>query len=220
MPDGELPRQARDLTGQTFGELTAMHPEHSNGRKRWWRFQCSCGAQCVRCGADVVKAAKQGATPRCGAPVHTAGQNRTHGMSKHPAYWVWRSMRDRCRLPTHQAWENYGARGIRVCPEWDSSFDAFWRDMGPTYMRGLDLDRIDNDKGYTPENCRWTSRRENSMNKRNTERRVDVVALSKETGINTTTIYYRLANGWSVEDLRLPPDSRNRPSRGKKSSTS
>ena len=141
-------------------------------------------------------------------------------MTKHPVYWVWRSMRDRCRLPTHQAWKNYGARGIRVCHEWDTSFEAFWRDMGPTYVSGLDLDRIDNNGDYTLENCHWTTRRANAMNRRNTERRVDVVALSRETGIGHTTLYYRLAHGWTVEELRLKPSYGNHPSSRKKSTIS
>lgn len=212
MMDGNLHHRTPNLIGQTFGALTALNPEHSNGCKRYWRFRCACGEQCVKVGTEVRKAAKRGGTPNCGCL--TSRLNReariTHGMSKHPAYAVYRSMIDRCRLSTHQAWANYGGRGIKVCARWRGGFDNFWVDMGPTYQRGLDLDRINNDGPYSPQNCRWATRRTNTMNKRNTERRVDVVALSKATGISPTTLYYRLAHGWPVDQLTRPPSPTNR----------
>jgi predicted DNA-binding transcriptional regulator AlpA len=98
---------------------------------------------------------------------------------------------------------------VQVCPAWQVSFENFWKDMGPTYQKGLTLDRIDNDKGYSPENCRWVDWRAQAMNRRNTERRVDVVQLSKETGISRSTLYYRLKHGWPVEKLTLPPNPAN-----------
>lgn len=212
MMDGKLHHRTPNLTGQTFGMLTALNPEHSDGRKRSWRFQCQCGKQCIKVGADVTKEVKRGGTPNCGcATARLIGRgNTTHGMSKHPAFAVWRSMNDRCRLPTHQAWHNYGGRGIGVCERWQQSFENFWSDMGPTYIRGLELDRIDNNGNYGPQNCHWVSRRQNIMNKRNTIRDVDVAKLSEQTGISRSTIYYRLAHGWSLDQLKRVPDPANR----------
>ena len=212
MMDGKLHHRTPNLTGQIFGALTAINPEHSNGKKRYWRFRCQCGTHCVKVGTDVRKETKRGGTPNCGCLTKQliAKANTTHGMSKHPAFAVWRSMVDRCYLPTHQAWANYGGRGISVCEGWRQSFQAFWGDMGSTYRRGLDLDRIDNNGGYTPQNCRWTTRRISSMNRRNTERRIDVVELSKSTGVSTSTIYYRLAHNWPLSKLTLPPSPKNR----------
>src|SRR5574343_575843 len=76
-----------------------------------------------------------------------------HGMSKHPAYAVWRPMLARCGTPSHPAFKNYGARGITVCARWRKSFENFWEDMGPTYRRGLTLERTNNARGYSPANC-------------------------------------------------------------------
>lgn len=212
MKDGKRHHNFRDLTGQTFGVLTALHPSHTDGKKWHWTYRCQCGRLVTKVGHDVTKELKRGGTPNCGCLTRqlVGAKNATHGLSKHPAYAVWRSMIDRCRLPSHKAWKNYGGRGITVCERWQESFENFWADMGPTYQRGLDLDRRDNDGPYSPENCRWVPRRVNTLNKRNSLRDVDVMALARETGISRSTLYYRLKNGWPLEDLTKAPSPRNR----------
>lgn len=67
----------------------------------------------------------------------------------------WMAMRKRCRDPNNIGWANYGGRGIRVCKEWDESFEAFWRDMGPTWEPGLTIERLNVDGNYEPDNCVW-----------------------------------------------------------------
>lgn len=80
-------------------------------------------------------------------------------------YWVWADMLSRCRNPNHRQFKDYGGRGIAVCPEW-KSFAAFERDMAPR-PEGMMLDRVDNDLGYGPINCRWATRKEQNSNRRN-----------------------------------------------------
>lgn len=198
MRDGRLHWKNRNLAGLTFGALTALHPVGSNGKKMSWAFSCQCGRITTKVGADVTKEAKRGGTPNCGCMSKQlmAAKNRTHGMTKHPAYWVWRSMQDRCRLPTHQAYHNYGARGIAVCAAW-ASFPQFWKDMGPTYLPGLTLEREDNNKGYSPENCSWATHKAQARNRRSSLA-VDIPALSARTGIPRSTLYYRLNRGLSL----------------------
>lgn len=206
MTDGKRHHNFKDLTGQRFGMLTAIQTSHSTGKKWKWLFQCDCGNTSVKTGADVAKELKRGGTPNCGCATGKliGEKNSTHGMSKHPAFAVWRSMCDRCRLPSHQAWRNYGGRGITVCDRWQVSFENFWEDMGPTYQPGMDLDREDNDKGYSQENCRWVSRRINAMNKRNAVG-VDIHELVKKTGISRSTLYYRLRHNLPLD---APVDKR------------
>ena len=211
METGLRHHNARDLTGQTFGMLTALSVE-SAGRGLRWRFACQCGAQCVKAGQDVTKEVKRGGTPNCGCMTGRliGSKNITHGMSRHKAYAVYRSMVDRCTLETHRAWANYGGRGIKVCDAWLGSFEAFWQDMGGTYKPNLDLDRKDNEAGYSPENCHWVTRRENAMNKRTTIRAIDIPKLSAETCISRSTLYARVRSGWPLEKLTTPPAPTNR----------
>lgn len=107
----------------------------------------------------------------------------------------------------------YGARGINVCPEW-SKFSAFYADMFPTYSKGLQLDRIDNDKGYSPENCRWVSSKENNRNRRGnkiieTPQGPMVLVVAAEIyGLDPSVIAYRLRRGFPIESVFAKTDYR------------
>ena len=206
MKDGSLHWRARNLSGQLFGALTALHPAASDGRKVRWAFRCQCGSITVKVGADVVKEVKRGGTPNCGCltkSLHAA--KATHGMSRHPAYAVWASMVARCHRATHPAYKNYGARGIFVSPEW-RKFAQFWADMGPTYRPGLTLDRRDNSRGYEKANCRWVGWGTQAKNRR-ASLPVDIPALSRVMGIPRSTLYYRWNHGLSLTSSTAAPAS-------------
>lgn len=211
-------RQSKNFRGRyDLLELIAYYG--SDGKKAYWMAKChGCGSYVIVNAAEVVKAHRKRGRISCGCKQGEwlSERRRTHGMSKHPAFAVWRSMIDRCRLPTHHAWKNYGGRGIMVCERWQESFQNFWEDMGPTYRPGLTLDRIDNDGPYSPENCRWVSYKQQSRNKR-TNRYIDtpwgrmtVAEAAERSGIGVTTLLYRLAHGWPQDKLFIEPDFRRR----------
>jgi len=214
MTDGKWRHNARNLTGQTFGALTAVRVSHSDGKRLHWVWRCQCGREVVKIGRDVTH--KRMKHPNCGCMTKALqSKPKSHGMSKHPVYAVWRSMMDRCRLPSHQAWHNYGARGVRVCEQWHT-FDVFWADVGPGYAPGLTLDRIDNDGNYEPANVRWVDCFTQANNRRGNRRiatpqgEMTVAEASRAYGIGQTTLLYRLARGWPPEKLLIPADVRNR----------
>ena len=94
--------------------------------------------------------------------------NYHHGVKWYkdrPLYGIWQAMKSRCYSKTHKRYSDWGGRGIKVCDRWLKSYDAFAEDMGER-PKGYTLDRIDNNKGYSPDNCKWSSPKEQSNNKR------------------------------------------------------
>jgi hypothetical protein len=130
-------------------------------------------------------------------------------VSKHPLYTVWTGMKKRCSDDKSDSYKRYGGRGISVCAEWLASSLSFceWA-MANGWASGLQLDRRDNDGNYTPENCRFVSRKVNGRNKGNTRRVSDGAALcdvAEAKGLAFSTVYWRLRNGWSeAEALSVP----------------
>ena len=91
-----------------------------------------------------------------------------HNSSNTKDYWIWAAMKGRCNNENDKGYKNYGGRGVFVCQRWQESFSAFVEDMGPRPFNGAQLDRINNDGNYEPNNCRWTSRTVNNQNRRYT----------------------------------------------------
>ena len=140
-----------------------------------------------------------------------------HGFSHTPLYAVYIQMVARCHNPKHNYYFNYGARGITVCDEWRNDRLKFIKwSYENGYKEGLSIDRIDNSKGYSPTNCRWTDRRTQQNNTRknrfievNGERHT-LSEWSRIKGISKHTIEHRLNLGWLPEDSVLLPISNER----------
>jgi hypothetical protein len=155
-----------DISGSRFGRLLAIEKVGSDKKGRaLWNCKCDCGNVCVKTSEHI----RSGNTKSCGCLMVSVFNtvNKTHGKSSHPLYAVWRGMKSRCYNPNKENYRNYGGRGIQVCEEWRGDFYSFytWATHNG-WKKGLEIDRIDNDKGYSPENCRCVTKAENLKNKR------------------------------------------------------
>lgn len=196
-----------DLTGRRFGRLVVVEraENSADGRARWL-CRCDCGQSKTVLGEHL----KKGRTKSCGCAKSESSSKRfkKHGGRNSKLYRIWSNMKDRCNNPDCKAYRDYGGRGIKVCEEWTDDFSAFqkWA-LANGYKEGLTIDRKDNDKGYSPDNCRWTDRKIQGNNKRNCRyitykgQRKTVAEWSEITGIPHETLLYRLNHGWETERI-------------------
>jgi len=167
-----------DLTNKVFGEWTALKQSTTRGNRNQiqWDCVCSCGnIKSIK--AEILKA---GDSKSCGCLTSKMiSENiKTHGLSKSRIYNTYRHMINRCYNKNVDMYYNYGGRGITVCDEWDN-FESFhqWATCNG-YQNNLTIDRKDNDKGYSPDNCKWSTQTEQQRNRRdnvlNMEKAIEV----------------------------------------------
>ena len=156
-----------NIIGKRYGRLTVKSEtaERSKCGEVKYLCSCDCGNETVVVGTSL----RNEKTQSCGCLLKesTTERAKTHGLSKDPLYRIWDGMKQRCHNPKNRAYKYYGARGIYVCDEWFNSPEAFikWaKENG--WEKNLEIDRIDNNKGYSPDNCRCVTHKVNMNNTR------------------------------------------------------
>lgn len=202
--------------GDVFGRLTIIGPGEPYGPRNKTRWYCRCV-----CGNTILtyaSALRQGATRSCGCArrENVAAAMTKHGQSRaghaSGAYKSWRAMMGRCLNPKHTAYPSYGGRGITVCDRW-LIFTNFYSDVGDR-PEGSTLDRIDNDKGYNPDNCRWLSKAEQQRNRRDNVyyemdgKRRCLTEWCEIYNIPFFRVSCRLGFGWTLREALTAPPSK------------
>ena len=194
-----------DLTGEKYGFLKVirMLDERKHG-KVVWLCKCDCGNKTKVLSNNL----RNGSTISCGCHNKKNRIRTKHGLCKSRIYNIYICMKERCCNPKSKSYKNYGLRGIDICEEWKQDFMSFYNwAIANGYSEELTIDRIDNNKGYAPDNCRWVNKYiQNNNTRRN--RKIHcfgethtVSEWTMITGINRNTINSRLNKGLSPEKI-------------------
>jgi hypothetical protein len=208
---------SKDIANVRFGRLTALEKiKTSIGGHAIWKCICDCGSikevsgVSLRGGDIVSCGCYRREKMRSTALKHGNGRTGKHT----PEYNVWLGIKARCTRPGATAYDQYGGRGINVCDRW-LDFVKFLEDMGER-PPGTTIDRINNDLGYEPKNCRWATKREQSKNRKITVfyeyngKRLTLSEWSEELGIKRITLYTRISLGWTIDRVLGTPLRRKR----------
>ena len=176
-------------------------------------YKCHCGE--VK--ELLIWNVKRGKSLSCGCykREETSKRKTTHGMCHHPLFSIWSNMKNRCGNAKSKDYLYYGARGIIVCVEWRNDFMAFYMwAIANGWQKELELDRIDVNGNYSPDNCRIVTHQVNCVNKRNslTIRMIElngivksVAQWEKDLDFPKRTIYSRTTKGWTTERILTTP---------------
>lgn len=155
-----------NLKGQKFNRLLVVSDAIIVKEKTFWECLCDCGNKTVVWGCAL----KNGSTKSCGCYQKEQASKavKTHGKIKTKEYYAWGNMKTRCYNPqSEQDIRDYRDRGITVCDRWLNSFENFYEDMGDSPSKRHSVDRVNNNIGYSKENCRWATEAQQARNKRN-----------------------------------------------------
>lgn len=217
-------KNAEDITGQKFNYLTAIEKTREKKRGGYlWVWQCECG----NIKKATTKSIKYGTTKSCGCyklkvnstyGKKVGGKNKTHGHGGTRFYNIWHCMKTRTSDPDSNRKHIYQDRGIIISKEWED-FMNFYQDMHSSYKdhvlkygeKNTSLDRIDGNKNYSKENCRWATAKEQARNMRVNR----MITYTGETkclaewaeiyNINYGSCWKRLKLGWSIEKALTTP---------------
>ena len=199
----------RQEAGNRYGRLIVLGEAGRRGKRRFVRCRCDCGTE-----KEIhLDSLRTGKTQSCGClnRERTRAKATRHGGCGTPTYGIWRGMNNRCRNPRNSNYRYYGARGLTVCSEWATSFETFLADVGPRPSPQHTLERVDGDRGYSPDNVVWATPKERNRNCRGLHlipyrgKTLCMAAWAEEIGISRSVLERRLARGWTIHRAFTQP---------------
>ena len=199
-----------DLQGERRGKLKVLYRLHNYSKRgTYWLCICDCGNLVTTTSQNLKK------IKSC---LYCRHHTTKHGKCNTRLYRIWQGMKKRCCNERDPTYHDYGERGIKVCQEWLDDFDAFYTwSINNSYQENLTIDRIDVNKGYEPDNCRWADRYTQNVN---TRRELYGIVLNEYNSIDYFSLKYGtsrklirqrfLKYGWSFEDSVLTPKYKDR----------
>ena len=189
--------------GSRFDRLIVLEQIAERKRKNiQYLCLCDCGEKSIVTSTRLIR----GVTRSCGCMKRE--NLKTHGLSRLPEYNNWCGMKARCNNKNHPRYKEWGGNGIKVCKEWDDSFEVFFNDMGARPYGFNSIDRIDPLKGYSKENCRWANNQVQSENRVSFVRRIEflgefytISSLARKLNVNREMLKYRINHKLSIEEL-------------------
>src|SRR5215467_15542474 len=187
--------RTQDLTGLPFDRWTVIAFAYYSDGNAYWTCQCSCPAKTIKDCAASTLTHRTSKSCGCLRDEMLPLLHRTHGMTKTPEYKAWQQMFVRCYSPKAKSFKDYGARGITVCTQWHGSFETFFADMGPRPTPQHSLERLNNNQGYTPDNCHWVTMKQQGNNRRTNR-------LMTHNGLTKTLTQWAESTGQSLQGFR------------------
>lgn len=208
-----------DLTGKRFDRLEVIRlVVDIPGKKKKWLCRCDCENEVIVQGSNL----QSGHSTQCKEcqwkDVHT--NHTTHGMTGTKIYGVWNTMINRCENPNSKSYCDYGEKGVSVCKEWHDSKNFIDWALSHGYEEGLEIDRIDTNGDYCPENCRWITRLENANNKTNNRiilhngEEKTLAEWARYYGLNYKSLHKKISLGYSFEEIVSEVQSENKTEQG------
>lgn len=195
--------------GDIYGRYTVLGIfKEDSGYQKFARVQCECGSPVRYVQIGVLR---NGTSKSCGC-LHKERVTK-HGAWGTPLFNVWRGMISRCTNQSDKRYSRYGGRGISVCARW-LDVNNFITDMQAGYKPHLQIDRVDNNGNYCPENCRWASSKQQTRNYgrnivlEHEGKKLCLADWAIETGINYGTLWTRVQAGWTTKRLLSTPAKR------------
>lgn len=199
-----------NLLGNRYTRWTVIGPYFHKKNATYWRCRCDCGTI-----SDIeTKNLRKGTSKSCGClKVETAGTHRvTHGESdKTKEYRTWVGIKDRCSTNRPKHFKTYKSRGITVCDRWLESYENFLQDMGRAPSPKHSIERKDNDKGYSPDNCIWGTPKQQANN----TSRSKIIEFNGQTmtlklwadrlDMSYPALWKRIHDGWSIKKTFTKP---------------